>query len=356
MKTQKDFRDSRQFATSTWICILIGVFLLAAYTVICTLDNMYNEIVGLVFLSVYVVAIVILLVINRQHSLSKKLHSRENIALSTAMSDLVQKINIPMTITDQNGKIIWYNDETFALSGRKRHIFGMNISELCQIAPDELAKFTSSITTDVPPATLIGENAEPAAAVVDIKDKKFEVRSYEMRVVGKVYYLSVFTDVTELSAVKEIIETKSPVVAYVVIDNLEELAQYVRVSSRDAANEAENVIKAWASDLNALMREYDRDKFLLVFEKYKLLECAKNKFEILEKIRNIRIGDNSMPITVSIGISCVGENMSELELGAQTALDMALQRGGDQVALRGETGLEFFGGRTCSNHYPEQLL
>jgi c-di-AMP phosphodiesterase-like protein len=38
--------------------------------------------------------------------------------------------------------------------------------------------------------------------------------------------------------------------------------------------------------------------------------------------------------------------MAEVEHNAQTALDMALQRGGDQVALRGEKGLEFFGGRT----------
>lgn len=346
MKTQKDFRDSRQFAASTWICILVGVFLLAAYTVICALDNMYNEIVGIVFLSVYVAAIVAMLFINRQHSVGKKMRSRENIALSTAMSDLVQHINIPLAITDKNGKMIWYNDETFALSGRKRHIFGINISEFCQIAPDELAKSNAPITADEAATAIMNPAREAAVTVVEIKDKRFEARSYEMTVVGKTYYLSVFTDITELSTLKQKREAESPVVAYVVIDNLEELAQYVRVSSREAANEAENVIKEWAVSLNALMREYDRDKFLLVFEKYKLLECVGNKFEILEKIRNIRLGDNSMPITVSIGISCIGENMSELELGAQTALDMALQRGGDQVALRGETGLEFFGGRT----------
>lgn len=345
MKTQKDLKESKQFAASTWICILIAVFLLTAYTVICALDTMYNEIVGIIFLSVYVIAVVIMLFVNKRYAVGRRMRSRENIALSTAMSDLVQSINIPMAVTDRGGKIIWYNDEMFALSGRKRHAFGINISDICQLAPEELAKTNSEIEPENAAEEIKVRN-EASVSTVDIHGKKFEARSYEMRVVGKTYYLSVFDDVTELTALKEKVSAKAPVVAYVVIDNLEELAQYVRVSSREAANEAENVIKAWAKEINALMREYDRDKFILVFENDMLLKCVDAKFEILERIRNIRIGDNSMPITVSIGISTVGENMAELELGAQTALDMALQRGGDQVALRTEKGLDFFGGRT----------
>ncbi len=345
MKTQKDLRESKQSAASTWICILIAVFLLTAYTVICALDTMYNEIVGIIFLTVYVIVAAIMLFVNKRFAVGRRMHSRENIALSTAMSDLVQKINIPMAVTDRGGKIVWYNDEMFALSGRKRHAFGINISDICQLAPEELAKTNIEVTPESISEDIKVRN-EAVVSTVSIGDKKFEVRSYEMKVVGKNYYLSVFDNVTELTELKEKISSKAPVVAYVVIDNLEELAQYVRVSSREAANEAENVIKAWAKEINALMREYDRDKFILVFENDMLLHCVENKFDILERVRNIRLGDNSMPITVSIGISTVGENMAELELGAQTALDMALQRGGDQVALRTGKGLDFFGGRT----------
>ena len=342
MRTKKDYKASRQVAASSWACILLGVFLLAAYTVICALDIMYNAVVGIVFLSVYIAIVVILLFANRQFSAGRKLHAKENIALSTAMSDMIQKINIPFTVTDENGKIIWYNDVMGAISGRKRHLYGVNISDICQLAPDELVKSSSQLPAEVDEEI----SKEPASSIVDIDDKKYEVRSYQMEVVGKTYYLSAFSDVTELEAIRSKVEAETPVVAYVVIDNLEELAQYVRVSSREAANEAENVIKAWSVELNALMREYDRDKFIIVFEKKKLLECIDNKFDILERIRNIRLGDNSMPITVSIGISYIGEDMADLEHNAQTALDMALQRGGDQVALRGDDGLVFFGGRT----------
>ncbi len=345
MRTRKDYKSSRQFAAATWVCILMGVFLLAAYTVICALNTEYNTLVGLIFLAFYIVVVAVMLFVNRYYSIGRKMRLRENIALNTAMSDIIHEINIPFSITDTSGKVVWYNDALETFSKRKRHLYGINISELCQLAPEELAKNSVTLSVD--------ENAEaetlPDAevfATVNIEDRVFEARSYEMKVVGKTYYLTSFTDVTELTALKAKVEAETPVVAYVIIDNLEELAQYVRVSSREAANEAENVIKAWAVELDALMREYDRDKFIIVFEKQKLVECIENKFEILERIRNVRLGDNSMPITVSIGISYIGKNMSDLEHNAQTALDMALQRGGDQVALRGEKGLEFFGGRT----------
>ncbi|MBQ7294076.1 MAG: DHH family phosphoesterase [Clostridia bacterium] len=345
MRTKKDYKSTKQFAASSWVCILSGAFLLAAYTVICALDIMYNAVVGVVFLSVYTAIVVIMLFANRQFSAGRKLHAKENIALSTAMSDVIQKINIPFTVTDENGKIIWYNDVMGTISGRKRPLYGVSISDICQLAPDELAKNSLRLSAEEISEEILSDK-EQISSIVDIDDKKFEVRSYEMKAVGKIYYLSAFSDVTALDAIRKKVEAETPVVAYVVIDNLEELAQYVRVSSREAANEAENVIKAWSLELNALMREYDRDKFIIVFEKQKLLECVENKFEILERIRNIRLGDNSMPITVSIGISYIGEDMADLEHNAQTALDMALQRGGDQVALRGDDGLVFFGGRT----------
>ena len=46
-----------------------------------------------------------------------------------------------------------------------------------------------------------------------------------------------------------------------------------------------------------------------------------------------------------MGISAVGSSVSEREQNAQMALDTALRRGGDQVVIKKENTLEFFGGR-----------
>ena len=66
------------------------------------------------------------------------------------------------------------------------------------------------------------------------------------------------------------------------VDYLEDLAQYVRVSFRSAANEIEGILKNWAAELGGMIREYDRDKYVFLFSQEQLEKCVENKFEILE--------------------------------------------------------------------------
>ena len=256
------------------------------------------------------------------------------------MAETVKTLQIPVVISDEGGKIIWYNRGFSTMVKDKRLLFGEQLSEFCQISPEELVKSNTLV------ADFSVDSSAEDSYVTDVGKNKYTVNTYPIRVVGKDYYMSVFTDSTNYFELKDKLEKEAPVIAYVVLDNLDEMAQYVRVSSREAASEAETVLKNWATSMNAVLREYDRDKYILFLEKQNLDECIENKFDILEQIRNIRLGDSSMPITVSMGICSVGETMAEREQGAKSALDMALQRGGDQAVLRRENGLEYFGGRT----------
>ncbi|MBR4873102.1 MAG: DHH family phosphoesterase [Clostridia bacterium] len=344
MKNKKAIRDSRRLATATWVCIVSGALLFTAYTVICTIGGFPEDLVGVICLAVYLACATAVFLANRDYRKKKKLRAGESAALSTVMTEVIQAVNIPFVLTDTDERVIWYNNAFFDISGRRRSLLGAELTEFCQISPEKLSKSNPNFSLTNPDVLPTDDPAGTAPATIG--DRRYLARSFEMRVAGKTYFLSVFTDSTELLALTERIEAETPVIAYITLDNLDELAQYVRVSSREAATEAQNVIKAWANQLDALMCEYERDKFLLTFEMQKLKECVENRFDILEQIRNIKLGDSSMPITVSMGISAVGNNMNERGRNARTALDMALQRGGDQVALRTEKGLEFFGGRT----------
>ena len=348
MKNKKDFRDSRQVTLTTWICIFFGGILLTGCTVLATLGYMDDWTVGSAFLIVYLALAAIAFSANHRYHRKKKLRADENAALSTIMTEVIQVLNIPFVLTDVEERIIWYNDEFFRLTERHNSLFGVKFTEFCQFAPEELAKnnrnFSVADTDEIYAAAV--EDNPLGTALTALCGRQYNARSFELRAAGKTYYLSLLTDVTEMMALTAKKEAESPVVAYVTLDNLDELAQYIRVSSREAAAEAESVIKRWAGEINALVREYERDKFVLVFEKQKLLECIENKFDILEQIRDIKLGDSSMPITVSVGVSTVGNDMGERDQNARTALDMALQRGGDQVALHSDSGMEFFGGRT----------
>ncbi len=49
-------------------------------------------------------------------------------------------------------------------------------------------------------------------------------------------------------------------------------------------------------------------------------------------------------MTLPVGISLSDGTMAQRAMEAQTALDMALQRGGDQVAVRRRDGIRYYGG------------
>ena len=349
MKAKKDVRDSQQVTVSTWLCILCGVVLLTAFTVVSITEVIPPQVVGILCLCIYITFAAVTFAINRSYHRKKKRRVAENAALNSVMTEVIHGIDQPVVITDPNDRIIWYNNAFYGITQKRGTLFGVSLTEFCQSSPEELAKYNPSfVEPESDLRTLVTEqsDAEKGCVTTDMKGRKYDMRSFGMRVAGKNYFFSIFSDTTDLWNLRAQKEAETPVAAYIALDNLDELAQYVRVSSREAANEAQVVIKSWAQELDALMCEYERDKFLLVFEKQKLLACVENRFDILEQIRNIKLGDSSMPITVSMGISYVGENMTEREHNARTALDMAFQRGGDQVALRGENGLEFFGGRT----------
>ncbi len=324
------------------LCVLLGIFLLALYTILCTIEGVPHDIVGIVFLGLYVAAALVAFLRHKQTRTRKNLRKQEAVAMSTVMAQTIQNIGIPFVMTDTDGKIVWYNLGFSHMVNRQSALFGINLSDFCQISPVELVKSTK---------LAVEFHTEPQAdaesgCITQVGDRTYVVRSYELRITAKNYFMTIFSDATDYHELSRIHQKQKPVVAYVVLDNLDELAQHVRVSSREAANEAEMVLKKWAEEMNALVREYDRDKYIFVFSYEALEKCIKDKFQILEQIRDIRLGDSSLPITVSIGVSVLGETLADLEQNARTALDMALQRGGDQVALRNENGLEYFGGRT----------
>ena len=75
-----------------------------------------------------------------------------------------------------------------------------------------------------------------------------------------------------------------------------------------------------------------------------------DEFDILEKVREIRVGNGNLPVTISIGAACIKGTLAEKEKAAHTALDMALQRGGDQAVIKINDDTEFYGGRTNATH------
>ena len=184
--------------------------------------------------------------------------------------------------------------------------------------------------------------------LVAIGDQKYRVECHPLQSKGRQYYMVLFNDITELTEISQRYHNDLTAIAYIVLDNLEEIAQYVKVSYQSEARQVESILKDWAAELGGMIREYDRNKYILLLSREMVASCIKNKFEILDAVREIHIGEDNMPITISMGVATTGETMAQRERDALVALDMALQRGGDQVVLKNETGNYFFGGKTKS--------
>ena len=251
-------------------------------------------------------------------------------SLEHLISEVVRQVDFPSVITTSDGKMLWSNKKMLELCGAANQmaLAGKNFSVMSGIPMSEII-------------TAVGKK------VITVSGKNFY--AYLMEAPDRDYWMTTLEDRSEIEELEDRIDRESPVVAYVSVDNLEELTQYVQGSYREAAAEVEELITEWARSIGGLLREYDREKYLLLFPKDQLPACIESKFDILDRIREVRFGDGSMSVTISMGVSNAGENFNERSANAQSALETALQRGGDQVALRKEDGIEFFGGKTKIN-------
>ena len=223
-----------------------------------------------------------------------------------------------------------------------------NIADICGIPMDKLLSLSSAEQSSDADLSVSSENEAKKPPSIKLGTGRFKVDGYPIKFKGHIYYMFLFENVTELCELSDKHYAETPVVAYIMLDNLEEIAQYVKVSYRSEANQVDNLLKEWAASFGGVLREYDRDKYILMLTRKSLRACERNKFDILDTIREIKIGDENMPITVSMGIATTGETLAERERDALVALDTALQRGGDQVVIKKNNGIFYFGGKTKS--------
>ncbi len=159
-------------------------------------------------------------------------------------------------------------------------------------------------------------------------------------------YILYFVDDTYFKTVSKEYREKRPVVCLAAFDNREELARD-SVSGEESrmTGEVDAVLYKWAVEyMGGIIRKLANNRYLILTDESHVEEAKQKRFQVLDDVREIKSG-NHMAATVSIGVGRGAESLRESEQWARQALDMALGRGGDQVAVKqkGDT-YEFFGG------------
>jgi c-di-AMP phosphodiesterase-like protein len=182
---------------------------------------------------------------------------------------------------------------------------------------------------------------EVEAENITLHDRKFRV------ILKRDERLLYFFDVTEQSEIEKMYHDERTVIAIIFLDNYDELTQGLDDQMRSSLNSmVTSILNKWAHDNGVFLKRVSSERFIGVFNEHILQQLEKNKFSILDEVRETTAKQN-VALTLSIGVGAGVTSLPELGTQAQSSLDLALGRGGDQVAIKQQNGkVKFFGGKT----------
>lgn len=178
----------------------------------------------------------------------------------------------------------------------------------------------------------------------------FQVNSYSFQTtINKAEKLLYLFDRTAQLEIQQLYNKKQPFIAIIYLDNYEEITQNMEDTRKSKLNS--NVTAAlnkWSHNYGMYLKRTSQDRFLAVGTNEVLQELEANKFAILDDMRELDIEEEQKnPVTLSIGIGAGDTSLPSLGEIAQSSLDLALGRGGDQVTIKEDEGNpRFYGGKT----------
>ena len=246
-------------------------------------------------------------------------------------------MNFPLPIAVfhlADSRIVWGNEMFFDMCGKTG------------------TRLDASIADTVPGFTgkwlLEGKNQYPG--LLEVNGRKYQlhgniIRSEHSDETSAFMGITYWVDVTEYDSIRVEYENSRPIAGVIVIDNLDELIknqpERVKNDLRDAVDDK---LTQWAEERSAILRRYDRDRYIVVLERRWLDALKEGKFSIIEEVHQV-VSPSGVNATISLGLGEDGQTLQEAMQFAQVAAELALSRGGDQAVIKNRLSFDFYGGR-----------
>ena len=245
--------------------------------------------------------------------------------INESISDNLCNIPFPIVLINNTGDIAWSN-ERFNDIGKREELLNKNILSVARgLSLDKVL-----------------ENKSDLHQRLKYDGKVYDVHSTKLNNNSEEYYLIYFNDI---SNVIDLEKTKESVV-HIEVDNLNEALDTTEENSRPlVVAEVERCINTYAHKLNAMIKKYDTNKYVLSVNDKNVEKEIASKFPILDEISKIDKG-NKLEVTLSIGIGRGGISPLENDNFATVAKELALGRGGDQVVIKDNEDIKIIGGNT----------
>ncbi|WP_027415054.1 DHH family phosphoesterase [Aneurinibacillus terranovensis] len=239
--------------------------------------------------------------------------------IKKASDEVINRMPIGILLLDQERKIEWYNP-------------------LIQQMTEDNELIGKHLLDVFPPLADVTEETQKAE--ITYKNRIYQVL---FRPEERLLY---FTDITDYKELLMHYNEGKLVLAIVYLDNLDEVAQGLDEQVRSMLlTNVTGLITKWAHKYDIYLKRMSSDKFIAVLDEGTLHQLEETRFDILDQVREMT-GKNKVPLTLSIGVGAGRDMFIELGEMAQSSLDVALGRGGDQAAIKNGDKLTFYGGKS----------
>lgn len=314
-------------------------FLAAAAIAGWLLKSPYGQVIGMVTLFYSIV--VVILYVRSGPKLTEKLMNYI-FEQGQIQKHLLKELSVPYVLADWEGKILWANQEFENIVEKD----DMNKKTIGHIFP-ELKKEAFPKEEE-----RVNVNVEYKAGNYRVELKRIVVdelvnieqdaNSTRNNTMTAMY----FYDQTELIAFKEECNNQKLIAGLIYIDNYEEVLESIEEVRRPLMVAlVERKITKYMQNIGAIVKKFEKDKYLVVFQNKYVPTLQENKFSILDEVRSINVG-NELSVTLSIGIGLGGGNYMDSYENARAAMDLALGRGGDQAVVKDGDQKFYYGGKT----------
>ncbi|MBQ2694138.1 MAG: DHH family phosphoesterase [Clostridia bacterium] len=277
---------------------------------------------GIAFLIVCVIAVYRALSAKNRYKrfiikTSKKLDFTDQKVLST--------FPFPVAVCDEKGYITWCSN---------RFLNEISLGDITQT--DNIVKFTNGIKLDV-----IAQSGETS---VLLNDRYYTVYPIKYISGGKNYCAVYYFDNTTLKKTELEYINSRPYAVLIELDNLDESRSELRDSERtEIKSQIEAMLDDWTEKYDSVIKKIGDDRYLSVTERKNINLMIEDRFSVLEAVRNFEYKGKKIGATLSIGVAA-GDNIKKSERNSRKSLEMALGRGGDQVAIKTKDGYDYIGG------------
>ncbi|MBQ4530095.1 MAG: DHH family phosphoesterase [Lachnospiraceae bacterium] len=322
-----------------WPMFLI-VLLLAMNVAMYALDKRAG-ILMTIFVCIYAAIVVVLYYYNKQIFVNEMINFATG--YGQIQKKLLQELEIPYTLLDENGRVIWMNTAFKDLVGKNRD-YKKSITNLFP-----------TITKDKFP---VNEEATKLHISVDTADYRVEMHKIMMEHIAESvslleteefegYLIAVYLfDETELNRYIKANKEQQLVAGLIYIDNYDEVIEGVEeVRSSLLVALIDRKINKYISGIDGIVKKMEKDKYFVVMKQVCLEQLEAKRFELLDDVKTVSIG-NEIPITLSIGLGVGGNTYIQNYEYARNAIDLALGRGGDQAIVKRKDKIVYYGGKS----------